>query len=225
MYKNTDVEFNGLFPITVNLNYFCSINSIKFYQIMKSFFKLSFLICVVFLSSCAGFYHTVKPNTISFPQVTKEDKVPISYRFDILRDAGNKKMSNKEVKHNMKIVAVKLTNNTDSIINVGKNIEFYSANNSLVLMSPVDIKDQIKQSSEAYAFYFIGCISLAPLDIAVFGGIGLGNMLVAGQANKDLLKELTLYDIRNIDIKPKESVIGIIGYHSTYSDPIYIKLK
>ena len=93
---------------------------------MKSFFKLSLLVSVIFLYSCAGSYHAVNPKTISFAQIPKEEKVPISYRFDVLRDAGNKKMSKKEIKHNMKIVAVKLTNNTDSIINVGKNLEFSS---------------------------------------------------------------------------------------------------
>ena len=192
---------------------------------MKSILKLSVLLSAVFLCSCAGFYHAVNPQTINFPQVSKEDKVPVSYRFDVLRDAGNKKMAKKEIKRCMKVVAVKITNNTDSVINVQKDLEFVSSNKSLELISPVDIQNQIRQSSEAYAFYFIGGLTLAPLDIAVFGGIGLGNILVASQANANLLKELTTYDIRNTNINPKESITGIIGYRSSYSDPIYVKLK
>jgi len=187
--------------------------------------QISLLFVLFLFLGCAGFYHNINTKYINFPQSSNDEKVAISYRYDVLRTAGNKKMANKELKKNMKVVAVKITNNTESIINVEESFEFYSANNPIVLMSPLQIKEEIKQSSASYAFYFLGCITLAPLDIAVFGGIGLGNIIVASTANKNLFTELTENDIRTANIKPHESVVGLIGFRSSYLDPITIKLK
>ncbi len=91
-------------------------------------------------------------------------------------------------------------------------------------MDPIEIKTRIQQTWPAYGLFLLGCISTSPLDILVFGGIGVGNMYVAYDANKKLLTELMQYDITNKEIKPGESVIGIIGFEALHSDPITIKL-
>ena len=91
-------------------------------------------------------------------------------------------------------------------------------------MDPVEIKTRIQQTWPAYGLFLLGCISLAPLDILVFGGIGVGNMYVANDANKKLLNELMQYNMTNIEIKPGESVIGIIGFEALHSDPLTVKL-
>ncbi|MFA6581459.1 MAG: hypothetical protein WCS79_06620, partial [Paludibacter sp.] len=147
---------------------------------MKGIFNLSIVLVILLFSSCATIYHSINPDKINYPAAVKTtEKLDLSYRYDVLRDAGgNKKYMNKEIKNDIRIVAVKLTNNSDSTIFIAKDVLFYCGDAKIRLMSPMEIKSKIQQTWPAYGLYLIGCISLAPLDILVFGGIGAGNMIV-----------------------------------------------
>lgn len=188
--------------------------------------KISFVLffSLLLFCSCASYYRAIQPEVINFPPKNTPEKVEIAYRYDVLREVGNKKYVNSEYKKNIKIVAVKLTNNTNAPINTN-DIEFYLNDSKIVLLSPYEIQTRIKQSSGAYCLYFIGCLSLAPLDIAVFGAIGVGNIIVASEANKKLYNELLRYDISNREIEKGESVVGIIGFNGSHSDPIEIRTR
>lgn len=193
---------------------------------MKLLKKFTLVSVAFLLASCASFYRTVGPEKINFPSpLIENQQVEMTYRYDVLRDAGNKKYVKSELRKNMKIVAVRLTNNSDTTISIEKDLSFYCGSSKVLLLSPVDIKSEIKQAWPLYSLYLIGCISGAPLDIAVFGAIGLGNMVVAGDANKRLLNELTLYDIRRKELRKGETVIGLIGFKALYSDPLTIRLN
>lgn len=122
------------------------------------------------------------------------------------------------------MVAVKIANNTDSEYFVNKDFSLYCGNNRLVLLSPEEIRNTIKQSWPAYAFYYIGCLPFNPIDVLVFGAIGAANMAVAGTSNKKLLEELQTFDIRSKNIKKGETMIGIVGFRSMHSDPITIRV-
>lgn len=187
--------------------------------------QLSLLIIVVYLSSCAAFYRNIGPEKFNYPPTLVKEKVEISYRYDVLRDAGNKKYPKKEVKNNIRVVAVKITNNTDTTVEVTRDLDFYCGAGKVNLLTPIDIHQTIKQSWPAYSLYLIGCISPSPLDIVVFGAIGVGNMAVAGSSNKKLHLELTKYDIRNKVLQKGESVIGLIGFETLHADPITVKMK
>ncbi len=194
---------------------------------MTKLFKLSLILIVFFsFTGCASFYRKISPQAISYPPPTTSlEKVDLAYRYDVLREAGNKKFVKNELKRNIKVVAVKLTNNSDSTINISKDIAFYCGGSAVSLLSPIDIKTRIQQSWPAYGLYLIGCVTLAPLDLLVFGGIGAGNMIVAGSANKNLLTELIQYDITNKELKSGESITGIIGFEALHSDPITVKVN
>lgn len=193
---------------------------------MKKSFNLIPLFIVLLFSNCASFYHTVNPDKISFPPtINTTEKLDLTYRYDVLKDAGNKKFVNNERKRNIKIVAIKLTNNTDTTINISKDVTFYCGASKVMLLNSIETKAKIQQTWPAYSLYLIGCITLAPLDILVFGGIGAGNMIVAGDANKKLLAELTKYDVTNKELKKGESIIGLIGFEALHSDPLTVKLN
>lgn len=192
---------------------------------MTKLFRLSLLFIILSLPSCASYYRAIGPERINYPPSVNSEKLDFSYRYDVLRDAGNKKFVKNEFKRNMKIVAVKLTNNSDTTINLSKNVSFYCGASKILLLYPLEIKMRIQQSSMAYGLYFIGCLSFDPIDLVVFGGIGLGNIIVAGEANKNLLNELVKYDITNKELKKGESIIGIIGFEALHSDPLSVKLN
>lgn len=194
---------------------------------MKKFSNLILLLIVLLFSNCASFYHAVNPDKINFPPRSNAiEKIDLTYRYDVLKDAGNKKYVNSEHKKNIKIIAVKLTNNTDSMVRISNDITFFCGGTKIRLLSPLETKTKIQQTWFAYGLYIVPClITLAPLDILIFGGIGAGNMIVAGDANKKLLTELTRYDITNKELKKGESIIGLIGFEAAYSDPITVKLN
>jgi hypothetical protein len=189
---------------------------------MTKLFKLALLFIILSLTGCASYYRAIGPEKINYPPSVKLEKISLTYRYDVLKEAGNKKFVNNEFKHNMKVVAVKLTNNSDTTINISKDVSFYCGASRILLLNPIDIKTKIKQSSPAYAWYLVGCISIDPIDIVVFGGIGVGNIIVANEANKKLLNELVRYDISNKDLKKGESIIGIIGFEALHSDPLSV---
>ena len=192
---------------------------------MTKLFKLALLFIILSLTSCASYYRAIGPERINYPPTINVEKVALSYRYDVLRDAGNKKFVNNEFKRNMKVVAIKLTNNTEATINISKDLSFYSGSSKVLLLNPFDIQVQIKQSAPSYAWYFLGCTSLDPIDIAVFGGIGVGNIIVASTANKNLLRELERYDLTNKELKKGETIVGIIGFEALHSDPLTVKIN
>lgn len=191
---------------------------------MSKLFKLTLFFVVISITGCASYYRTINPLKINYATSVSQEKLNLSYRYDVLRDAGNKKFVKSEFKNNIRIVAIKLINNSDSTINTSKNILFLNGTSEVKLMDPVEIKTRIQQTWPAYGLFLLGFISTSPLDWLVFGGIGIGNMYVAYDANKKLLNELMQYDITNKEIKPGESVIGIIGFEALHSDPLSVKL-
>jgi len=104
-------------------------------------------------------------------------------------------------------------------------LSFYSGASKILLLDPIDIQMKIKQSAPAYGLYLLGCISVDPLDIVVFGGIGVGNIIVASAANKNLLNELIRYNLTNKEIKKGKSVIGLIGFEAIHSDPLTVNMN
>ncbi len=189
--------------------------------------KLILLSIIIFIStSCASYYRATKPETINYPSAIKtNENLEFSYRYDILRDAGNKKYVNSERRKNIKLVAIKLTNNTEMTINLKDNVSFYCGDSKVLLLNSKEIHSKIKQAWPVYGLYLIGAISLAPLDILVFGGIGAGNMIVANSANKKMMNEMSTYDITDKELKKGETIIGIIGFEALHADPISVKIN
>lgn len=200
--------------------------------LISIFFALIFLII---FPGCAGIYKPINPSTINYAFVDQEDGVAISYKYDVLREKGNKKYAKKEYKKGIKLIAVKITNNTDNVINVGKDLAFFSGQKQMSLMDPMTIKETIKQIVPGYLPYLL--LSLTTLNITkgtitdsyrigllIGPGLAIGNMSVAGTSNKNLLNELTEYNLINKEIQKGETVFGIIGIKDTGYNEIRIKM-
>jgi hypothetical protein len=55
--------------------------------------------------------------------------------------------------------------------------------------------------------------------------IAAGNMIVAGNANKNFLNELTRYGLTNKEITPGTTVYAIIGIPDTGFQPLRVEIK
>jgi len=197
-----------------------------------------FLIIISFLvlCGCAATYKNVNPPSINYSSHDLQDGISLSYRYDILREKGNTKYAKKEDNKGVKLIAIKLTNNTDSVINVNKDLVFYSGSNAVIPMDPLAIKNTIKQVVPGYLPYLL--LSFVNLYVTkdnktetyhiglVLGpGITIGNMAVASTSNTNMLNELNEYNILYSDIKKGETLFGIIGLRDVGYNPISVKLK
>lgn len=200
---------------------------------MKNFIRFSILFAIIFvLFGCARGYRTINPTRIIYSPSNNLDDIALEYRYDIFNDAGNKKIIKKEQKKNIKLVAVKITNNTDKVINIGGNAAFFNGNSMLYPLDAISIKKNLKQSTPSYLLYLL----LSPLTLSVNGSdpfpIGLilgpaisgGNMLIASNANNNFYKELVEYDILHRDIEPGKTVFGLVGFRDFRYEPLSVKI-
>ena len=204
--------------------------------------KLSFFTAIVmlmipvFFSSCAATYKNISPERANYSSNDLQDGISISYRYDVLNENGNKKYAKREQRNGVKVVAVKITNYTTSTINVSKDLSFYLGSNQISLLSPEEIKQELKQNSPSYLLYLL----LTPMvfqktdengtekthiGYVVGPGVTLLNIIMASTANQNFLFELIKYDISNSEIAPNETKYGIIGIRDQGYNIITLKRK
>ena len=198
--------------------------------------QTALLILVFFLAGCAAGYKPINPPSIHYQSYDLQNGIIFSYKFDVLGEQGNKKYAKREVANGIRIVAVSLTNNSDSDFNVGTQVEFFSGANRVFLMDPMDVKNAIKQNMDQFLLYLLisgvyikvdngGGSKVYPVGL-IFGPLlTLDNMVTAASANKKLLEELIRYNLSDKIIRKGETVYGIISFQGTGYDPVSIKLK
>jgi hypothetical protein len=191
---------------------------------------------LITLYGCAATYKPIKPATLNYHTLESQDGIDFSYKYDVLREKGNKKYAKKEHNRGIKLIAVKVTNNTDNVINVGRDLAFYSGQSQIFPMEPQAIKHSIRQIVPAYLPYLLltftyltvsdgSSVATFPIGLVLGPGITIGNMVVAGSANKKMLNELYDYNILSRDIQVGETVYGIIGVRDIAYTPISVKIK
>ena len=184
------------------------------------------------IGGCAQNYYAINPSKISYNASNVLEDISLYYRYDVLDARGNSKLARKEKRLKVKLVAVKVTNNTDSIINIGRNALFFSGGSKIFPLDAISLKNNIKQSLPSQLFYLL----LSPLNLTLNNndpipiGYLLGpaisgtNIVVAGKANKNFYKELQQNDILYRDIRVGETVYGLVGFQNLDYAPLTIKL-
>jgi hypothetical protein len=187
------------------------------------------LIVVFILSSCAGNFKSINPQSFSFSKSKTERDLEVAYQYDILHLTENKKYRRKAYEANVNLVAVKLTNPTDSVLEVDKHIIFYHGNTPIDPMEPEIIKNKIKQNTTSYLFYlFFTSVQLAfeedgasiPIGWILGPALAGSNMAIAGGSNIRLLTELRMYSLNGKSLQPGQSIRGIIGISNMGYSPI-----
>ncbi len=194
------------------------------------------LILVFLLAGCATGYKPINPQSIHYPSYDLQNGINFSYKYDVLGEQGNKKYAKKEVANEIRIVAVSLTNISDSAFNIGTQVDFFVGSKRVFLMDPMDVKNAIKQNMDQFLLYLLisgvyikldngGGSKVYPVGL-IFGPLlTLDNMVTAASANKKLLEELIRYNLSDKIIRKGETVYGIISFQGTGYDPVTIKLK
>ena len=205
---------------------------------MIKFFTISVLtLSVLFLNSCASGYKKIQPKTINFASRSENNSIVLEYKYDLLE----KKYKKKELNNGLKLIAVKVTNNTSNDLVFGKDIRLtYENGNELNLLETNVVYNAIKQSPASYLWYLLltpmqfqttttnsfgqqTSSSSTPIGLVIGPGLAGGNMIAASSANKNFQNDLTKNDIIGKIIKKGETVYGIVGIRSDNYDTIKVK--
>lgn len=196
-------------------------------------FTLLFL-SVLMLNSCASGYKMIQPDTLNYRSGGLENGVAFEYRYNVLQG----KYAKKEVKKGIRVVAIRITNNTENDLVLGRDIRLVYENGSeLYIMDNDAVFRNLKQGVATYLLYLLLTplnlytssdgqqTSSIPIGLALGPGIAGGNMIAAGSANKKFRTELLDYNITGTTIKKGETVHGLIGVRSESADAIKLKME
>lgn len=205
---------------------------------MKQLLTNTILIFIgaILFSSCAANYKTVRPNALNYNNISSDSSLTFSYKYDVLMEAGNKRYAKKEQKKNVKVVAVKITNNTPNDLTFSSDIKLYSGMQEAVLVDPVVVHKELKQTVPTYLLYALFTsmriyisngdgVKTIPIGLLLGPGLAIGNMVEAGSSNTRLRNDMLRYNILNKTIKPGETVTGLIGLREIGFNPLSVKLN
>jgi len=197
--------------------------------------KIGFLLAIIIiLNSCASGYQMIEPNKVNYNSNDTKNGILLEYKYDLL----SKKYAKKETKKGVKVVAIKITNNSENDIVFGKDIKLsYENGNELYIMDNNKVFKSLKQNTATYLLYLLLTpmnlyttengqqTSSTPIGLIVGPGLAGGNMIAAGSANKKFKTELLKFDINGTTIKKGETKSGLIGIKSDNYDAIKIKTE
>jgi hypothetical protein len=187
---------------------------------MRKLIYITAIIAAIFMFvGCAQTYNTIRPTRLTYNSNSNLEDIKLEYRYDVLRERGNSKYRKKEDKFNIKLVAVKITNNTDEVIMIGKNAAFFNDKKMLFPLEAYTARNYLKQSTPPYLLYLLLTRLILtvnydtyPIGLVLGPGITVGNMLTASTANKKLYQELIDYEIAYREILPNETVYGLVAF-------------
>lgn len=211
---------------------------------MKIKLLLTWLTILLMFSGCASTYKPIVPKRVNYAAHELSEGLSFSYRYDVLSESGNKKYAKREKKNSIKLVAVRLTNNSGSVINVSRDVSFFVGDSEIIPCSPDIVKNELKQGVAVYLLYLL----LTPMNLYTYSnessyygnttetktyriglilgpGISIGNMAVAGTAIGLFGEELNSNYIMNQNIQPGETVYGFVGFKNIGYNPIKVELK
>lgn len=189
--------------------------------------------------SCASSYKTINPAELSYNSGNQTEEVSIEYKYDLLR----KKYAKKEDKNDIRLVALKITNNTKDDLVFDRDLQLtYTNNNGVMHLTNDKVFKALKQKPAWYLFYLLltpmqfsttttnangmqQTSSSFPAGLIVGPGLAGGNLIGASMANKKFKEELMTFDLRGRNIPKGKTVYGLVGLRADNYDALQIKLK
>ncbi|THU39751.1 hypothetical protein FAM09_14760 [Niastella caeni] len=185
------------------------------------------------LTSCAASYKPVNPPMLRYQSIG--DDSTFSYQYNVLAKARNRKLAKKEAKYGMRVVAVKIYNNTGQTLVYGTNFKIYSGNSEVRLLETDVATFRIRQVAPYHLFYLLlsptkltvsdfNSSKSYPIGLVIGPGLAIINVAVASTANKRFREELTAYDITQRPIANGETLYGLITVKDTDFAPLSLRV-
>lgn len=197
------------------------------------------LITIASFTSCASGYKMIEPETINYISTNESDNVKLEYKYDLL----HKKYAKKEEKKGVKLVAIKLTNNSGKDVMFGRDAKLtYENGTEVYVMENEKAFKTLKQSPASYLWYLLLTpvnlyttdtnsngfqeeTSSTPIGLILGPGLAGGNMIAASSANKKFKEELLEYNVNGTIIKNGETKYGLIGINADSFDALKLKIE
>ena len=181
-------------------------------------------VCLL-LASCAGKYSLTRPPEINFTNRGKE-KIQLSYKYEVLKIAGNKKYVKKEEKNGIKLVALKISNQTQDSITFQKDFTILADYHEVNILPTKTVYNELKQTVSLYLLYLLltpttlsktetsnaytTSENIFPIGLIIKPDIAAGNMIAAGSANNKFKEELQQHELHNKTIPPGQTIYALI---------------
>lgn len=204
-------------------------------KVLKIFLLLS---VVLFLTGCASGYREINPEGLSYQSSSRKQDVSVEYKYDLLR----KKYSKKEQKKDIRLVALRISNNSERDLVFGRDIKVnFDNGDQVILLGREKVFSELKQHPASYLFYLLLTpISVYttnsnsngydmdtesfPVGLIVGPGLAGGNLIAAASANKKFKNELAAYDILGKTIPKGETVYGLLGLRADNYEALRISI-
>jgi len=189
---------------------------------------------IVSISSCASLYNVINPLNQEYFSLDESEGVTLEYKFDVLQ----KKYAKKEDHQSIRLVAMKVVNNSKKDLTFGNDLKLKLEDGTqIVAQENEEIFKSLKQATVSYLLYFL----LSPIEfsgqfangtrfnarIGSFAGfiLATGNILTASIANQQFKKELQKNNLTGKLIKKGETVYGVVGIKTSSKIVLRVKVE
>ncbi len=192
--------------------------------------KIIFLaILVVTLTNCSSSYKAINPESVNYISYSEVDGVMFEYKYNVLK----KKYGRKERRKGVKLLSIKVTNNSDRDLIFGEDITLcYNDGSSIPLMERKKTYKLLKQKPATFLPYLLltplfyqAKNQVIPIGLFLGAGITAGNMIRSGAANRKFKSELFSNDLDGELIKKGETKYGFIAIKSYSYESITLKVR
>ncbi len=193
-----------------------------------------------FFMSCASSYKSINPETLEYHNHSTNDKIEFSYHYDVLIESKNKKYAKHELKNNLSLVAVKITNHTGHDINPMTDAVFYIDDKPAYFVDQKITEDKIKQGVPIYLLYLLFApvtlntpataadgsptTNSFPIGLIIGPTLTATNMIIAGTGNKNFKQEIEQYDLYK-QVHDGETMYALVTFSDIGKDEITLRLK
>lgn len=202
------------------------------------FAKFALLLMVIAMFSCASTYKSIDPNSLNYRSKSMDKNVTFVYKYELL----SKKYKKKEISKGVRLVAVKLFNDSGKDLVFGKDIKlFYDDGTSPYIMENESVFKSLKQSPASYLWYLLLTplnlyttsshngyntqTSALPIGLVIGPAFTASNIVVASKANKKLRQNLLENNLNGVTIKAGTTVSGLIGIRSDDYNALRIRVE
>ena len=206
---------------------------------MKTFKIAILLLFPILLGSCASKYQAVGPSNLNYNSQHVEQGISLEYKYDLLK----KKYAKKEKKKDVRLVAVRIKNNSNEDVTFGEDIFLTYKNGGKVLLMPTEeVFSKLKQHPTSHlAYLLLSPISVYttkthangltetsnafPIGLIVGPGLAAGNLIAASSANKKFKRDLREYDLHGKNIERGATVYGLVGIRANNYDALELRFE
>lgn len=198
--------------------------------------KTIYIICICLLTGCAGPYRTLKPSALNYlNRSSSEQKLEVSYLYDIQGMTRNKRYSKKEKKFGYATIGLEIKNLTNLPLTITKeNFRILANGVEKPPILPEDYAKVVRQTSATYLLHTLwGPWSYSYVENPAPGQkssefkfypigavIGIANLFIAENANSTHLKTLQQNSIYDKVIEPGATLYGIAIIPSFTFEPL-----